>query len=75
LPDYYVELVEIARKYIGSTAEYFVRAVLRQIGASPATVSKEHIKAFAEEIPIAAGKALSQEQKNSFAKEVLKLAG
>jgi len=73
MPDFYTELLEVTRKYLGFAAPRFVKIVLQHIGSTPSNVDKDDLKRFAEEISVAVGKALNSERKAQFKQDVLDL--
>jgi hypothetical protein len=73
MTDYYLDLLQISRKYVGFAAPRFVKIVFQQIGASPKEITEDDVRNFAKEIDMALGKSLSKELKEQFKEEVLQL--
>lgn len=69
------DLVEVSREYLGFAAERFVRIVLQHIGLAPVDITESDLGRFAAEISAAAGKSLTEAQKEEFRRDVLNLAG
>jgi hypothetical protein len=71
--DYYAEILEVSRKYLGYSAPGFVRSVFLHLGIEIDIINEINARRFAEEIPRATGKFLSSEKKQQFKQDILNL--
>jgi hypothetical protein len=73
MADYYMDILEISRKYLGYAAPGFVRSVFSHLGIEIEVINAINARRFADEIPKATGKFLGSEKKQQFKQDILNL--
>jgi hypothetical protein len=73
MSDYYMDILDVSRRYFGYSAPSFVRSIFSHLGIAKRLIDASDVRKFAEEIPKATGKFLTLERKEQFKQDVLNI--